>query len=246
MLNPREIIYFWSSIMQDHADFFLTTLSYQETDFIKNAQYFKNEFNRIEKDAGTDISNEYIDYICNTLNNFIDFKRNAIKRLLLCNIELGLAPTFINHMINEAMEFYRDLQKIKTKSTLDPVKENILLHMIWLPDAAGHAAAIAADLDPVEKSYIKEAQMFEKRFNDMFVKSFELGKMLERTNLKDGTLHFFNIEVEERINDFIAFLSRLKNLRIQCRILGTVKPLMLDHMIREERYYLANIRAIKK
>lgn len=245
-MNNNEIIYFWASIMQDHADFILSALSSKETEFIRNAQYFKNEFNKIEKDATLEISNQYIDYIISILNNFIDFKQSIIKRLLSCNIELGLLPSFINHMINEAFEFHRNLLKLRTTNKLEPKKENILLHSIWLPDAAGHAAIITTTLDSVEKIYIKEARMFESIFNEMFIKNFELGKMLERTGLEDGTLNYFNNEVEDRINDFIAFLNKLKNLRMQCKVMGIIKPLMLDHMIREERYFLMNIRNLKK
>ncbi len=246
MLNPSEIVYFWSSIMQDHADFFLSSLSYKETEFIKQAEYYKEEFGKLEKDANKEVIDNNIDNITNLLIHFVDFKKKAIERLLLCNIELNLAPTLINHMINEAMEFYRDLQKIKDSNGLEPLTENILLHTIWLPDAAGHAAVISDNLDPVETIYNNQATTFKKRFDELFIKSLELGKMLERTGFRNSSLEHFNFQVEELINEFIIFLNKIKNLRKQCKIIGNLDPLMVDHMIREEHYYLINIRSLRE
>jgi hypothetical protein len=154
-----------------------------------------------------------------------------------------LPPTFINHMINEALEFYQDLDKIKHRSNINLVEENILLHKIWLPDASGHAAAIAGDLDPTETIFIEEANNYKALFDNLFIKVIELGQVLDRTNLKDGNLHFFNEQVEEKINNFIIFLEKIKKLRIECKLLGVFNPLMADHMIREEYYYLVNIKS---
>ena len=69
------------------------------------------------------------------------------------SLSTSLPPTFYNHMINEAMFFYKTLKSLQTNAMLNPLLENINLHIIWLPDASGHAATIACDLDPTNKSY---------------------------------------------------------------------------------------------
>lgn len=252
MLSPAYKIYFWSGIMRDHAEFFLISLSYRESEFINAAQFFKNTFMNIGKESialKDEQSSVPIAALINKVKplllNFINFKRIATKRLLQCDIELSLPPTFINHMINEAMEFYRDLCDIETCKVMSPTAENILLHKIWLPDASGHAASIAAELDPTETMLIKESEEFKKVFDNLFIKAIELGQMLERTFLDNGSLDWLNTEVEKKIKEFICFLDKVRQLREQCKALGTLKPLIPDHMIREEKYYLASIQSLK-
>jgi hypothetical protein len=245
MLNPADKIHFWASIMQDHTDFILMNLSSKEAEFINSALYYKNEFAKIENESKQGMTGDILERVNSILLSFIDFKRLLIQKLLRCDIQFNLPPTFINHMINEAMEFHRDLQNMQARTQSDPLIENIMLHTIWLPDAAGHAAAIAANLDPVETLLIKEAKYFEETFNSLFIKSVELGKMLERTNLQDGSLQYLNQQADEQISSFIDFLDRIRKLRMRCKVLGTIDPLLPDHMIREEQYYLLNIRSMQ-
>jgi hypothetical protein len=246
MLNENEKLYFWSGIMKDHAEFFLMNLSSREEEFINTAEYFKLQFTEIQDASRNPINDQFIDRVMNLLGEFIQFKQFILRRLLTCSIEISLPSSFINHMINEAMEFFTDLNKIKRPVTIDPIRENINLHKIWLPDAAGHAASIAADLDPVEKEHIKEAEEFEKDFNCLFIKADELGKMLERTELTNGVLDYLNEQAFNKITEFIDYLGRIKNLVSQCKLLGVLKPIIPDHMIREEQYYLDNIESFKR
>lgn len=250
MLNPSEIIAFWAGIMSDHAEFMLLSLSSRETEAINTAIYYKTAFLQIEEEAKSRAMSPIADpnlisRVYPLLTGFINFKRGLIRRLLKCNIQLGLPPTFINHMINEAMEFHRDLCNIQRPMPMDPTAENVLLHKIWLPDAAGHAAAIAADLDPTEKLLIKEAEKFQKIFDNLFIKAVELGQMLERTGLSNGSLDWLNTEVEDKIYGFICYLEKIKALRQGCKAMGTIDPLIPDHMIREETYYLMNVKSFR-
>lgn len=243
-MKSNEKIYFWSTIMRDHAEFMLLTLSSRETEFVERAKIFKNIFIEIGNEVtklNDNISDSFINSIFTTVTDFINYKLEIIRRLLLCDIEINLPPTFINHMVNEAMEFIRTLQDIKTKVFNNPIAETIMLHKIWLPDAAGHAAGIASDLDPTETTAIKEAERFKEAFNNLFIKATELGIMLERTGLNDGSLTYLSEEVIERINEFIVFLNKVMVLRTQCKLLGTLNPLLPNHMIREEQYYLDSI-----
>jgi hypothetical protein len=196
-MNPNDRIYFWTTIMRDHAEFFLFSLSSREKEYINKAEYFKNIFINMENNAKRKQSSNYIrpsiDYLNNielTLEQFLEFKLDILRQLLLVNIELNLPPTFVNHMINELMRFYNELEDIKENKEIETVKEIMKLHKLWLPDASGHAASIAADLDPTEKELIKEAHYFENTFNELHIKALELNKMLDRTNLKDNSLIF--------------------------------------------------------
>lgn len=247
---PRiaQEINFWSGIMRDHGEFLLMTLSSREQQLVMTSQNFKNVFIQIHSESEELINNpneeKEIELVRRTLPviiDFINYKMMLLKRLLECNIQLNLTPTFINHMINEATEFYRTLSMIQTTVPINNVQENIFLHTIWLPDAAGHAASIAAELDPTEAIYIKQADTFKELFNNLFIKSSELEKMLPRANLDDGSLTLLNEESIQSIKSFIEFLNIIKELRSKCKVMGSLDPIMPDHMIREEEYYMSKI-----
>lgn len=248
MLRPIDEIRFWTEIMRDHGEFILTSLSYNEQEAIYSANFYKETFSRLHEQSkrmsGTDDTNAVspiLEECLNALVSFINFKRLLLGRVLTCQLNTSLPPTFYNHMINEAMEFYKALMDIKSNVQADPLLANLNLHMIWLPDAAGHAATIASDLDPVEKNLIEEAQEFEKRFNAMTIKIQELSKMLTRTSLMDGALKYMNEEAKKSIEEFIYYLDKIRKLKARCKILSVLKLLMPDHMIREENYYLHKI-----
>jgi len=246
-----EELSFWTGIMRDHTEFISTSLSSKEMELIRTAEYFKNtwmairnEVKGMEKDAPAAKVNSILSRTMTVLVNFIQYKRILLNKSLTCKIEISLPPTFINHMINEAMEFYRTLWILQSNQPLDKTAETLRLHKIWVPDAAGHAASIASGLDPIESMLIKEAEGYKKTFDDMTIKVMELGQMLERAGLKDGTLEEFNEEVVIVINSFICYLGKILELKSKCKVLAIFKPLTPDHMAREENYYLTKLGVI--
>lgn len=253
MLSPAEELRFWTAIMRDHGEFMLSSFSYNEQEAIRCACFYRDEFSRLHEQskrlAGVcdpNAINILINESMNTLLSFINFKKLLLRRLMQCQLNTSLPPTFYNHMINEAMEFYKTLVDIQCKKPVNPTLENLRLHKIWLPDAAGHAATIACDLDPIEKTLIEEAHEFEKAFNSLTIKAEELGKMLERTCLSDGALEHLNEEVKKKIGEFICYLNKIGDLRVKCKALGVLKPLVPFHMMREENYYLHKIMSFER
>ncbi|HEX3029876.1 MAG TPA: DUF2935 domain-containing protein [Clostridia bacterium] len=242
MVDLLEEIRFWTGIMRDHGEFILTSLSYNEQEAIQYSAFYKERFSQLHeaslKLTNSDDLQPIINECINTLTGFINFKRLLLSRLLQCGLNSSLTPTFYNHMINEAMDFYRTLTEIPYGLKNKTIFDIFNLHKVWLVDASGHAAILAADLDPTEKALINEARSFEKRFTNLSIKSEELGKMLVRTGLGNGHLSYFNEEVVKTMNEFISYLEKLRQLSGECRILGIIKPLTPDHMIREETHYL--------
>ncbi len=248
MLSSEEKLRFWTAIMRDHGEFILTSLSYNEQDAIKTAAYYREAFSALHEQSKLLIGkndaaalSSLIAACLNLLLGFINFKKLLLGNLLCCSLDSSLPPTFYNHMINEALEFYKTLCMLHSGYPVNPVLENLKLHKIWLPDAAGHAATIAGELDPVEKAHIHEAQQFEKSFNHLAIKADELEKMIERTCIEPNTLVHFNEEVAENLNEFICFLDKIRLLKTECKIMASFKPLVPFHMIREEVYYLQHI-----
>ncbi|WP_391207153.1 DUF2935 domain-containing protein [Psychrobacillus sp. L4] len=98
------------------------------------------------------------------------FKIFLIKEHLAGEIKTSLPPSFINHMVNEVEE------AIRVFTYLEQGQEVPLVHplhhdLLWLLDAAGHAGAIDADLDRVEKTERKRATIYKR-----------LGRFLSKSN----------------------------------------------------------------
>ncbi len=253
MFDIKKEIEFWTGIMRDHGEFQYTNLSPKEVEAIQTAAYFMNLFKALHEEAksftGEIAAQELANLVSKNmvaLGQFIQFKRVLLTKLMQCDIELGLPPSFINHMINEAMEYHRVLCMAQGTIPFNRALENIRLHKVWLPDASGHASSIAAELDPIETELIHKAEKFVKRFDLLFKKAFEMYKMFERTGLEDGGLEYFNKEVEEEIDKFICYLELVKEARGKCKVYATglTSPLLPDHMQREEKYYMYRIQML--
>lgn len=239
---------FFLQIMRDHANFILDALSPNEKKEIQYANYYMKAFEKLLERADTADSEEEINIltaeVIQFLQQFRSFKLELLARLLIDKITINMVPTFINHMINELEEY------LKISSTLSsgriPHTHEIHYHLLWLPDASGHAAFIGASLDMTEKDHICEAQDFSQKFENYYMKAIEL-----RGYMRTGIKHFpamrtFSENIEDRISLFNQFMKELKTNIAANRTLGMLKPLALEHMIREECYYLTKIVESKK
>lgn len=250
MLSPIEKMRFWTGIMRDHGEFILTSLSYNEQEAIRLANYYKEAFSALHEQSKTirenDAAalNQLLSQSMNLLLNFISFKKLLLARQLTCRLNSSLPPTFYNHMINEAIEFHNTIVRMQSNVQPNRLLENLELNKLWITDAAGHAAIIACDLDPTEKIFINEAQEFERAFNWLSLKTEELSKMLVRTGLSNGNLELLNEQAKKKLEEFICFLARIRDLKAGCKILGILKLLTPDHMLREENYYLQELAGI--
>lgn len=253
MLSPIEEMRFWTAIMRDHGEFILTSLAYNEQEAINQAMYYKDSFAKLHEyskaieSAGGNVNSlgTLIQESTALLYAFVNFKKVLLQRLLGCQLNTSLPPSFYNHMINEAVEFCKAMFNIQNNVIENPVCKNIALHRKWLPDSAGHAAAIACDLDPVEKMLKEQAMDFEKHFSELGKKADELGIMLMRTCLSNGVLEQLNKEVKMHLDEFICYLDKIRVLTAECKVLSVIKPLMPFHMMREEIYYLNNLKAVE-
>lgn len=251
--NTRENILFehrfWLQILGDHSRFIFESLAPKEQAEIERANYFIHTFDRLLEYARNNLSAEEI----NTLNqqansetqNLRQFKLHLLERHLIGKISISLPPTFINHMVNELEEYQRILEACLSDNW-PPTSHPLYYHLVWLLDAVGHADTITSHLDMVEHDYKQKSKHFTKQFEHFHLKAIELAGYL-RTNLSDfPALHRFNHQAEMEIQLFQAFLHELEELRLKDEILGTLSPLMADHMSREECYYLMKLSEVSE
>jgi len=172
----------------------------------------------------------------------------AFKEMFFVVIQLGakmisgISPTFINHMINESEDYIRIMNALLKNEM--PVTTPLQLHNLWLPDASGHAEIIDSGLDGVEKVLKERSAGYIDQFNALSYKTKQfIG--YTRTGLHDfPALDRLNEDANATTLSFMDFLQRVALLKISRRALGTLLPLMADHMFREECYYLTQLSQV--
>lgn len=235
---------FWLQIMGDHGRFIMNSLSPREKGDIEKAEAFIQIFDQLlsqvrTANAATDLSTFNRDAY-GYVTAFRAFKLQLLARLLLSKVNIMFTPTFLNHMVNELEEYMRILSALAAGQ---PVPEFDPLHhdLLWLPDAAGHAGVIASDLDMVEKRLIHKSKDFEKHFEAFYLKAIEMAGYI-RTNLREfPAFHRFHKEINLEMRLFMAFLAELEEAEITSEVLDRISPLIPDHMMREECYYLRKL-----
>jgi hypothetical protein len=233
---------FWLQILGDHARFIGNSLSPKETKDIETAQRFIAFYDQMLNQARGNVKSwaSINQTALDGTINFRAFKLNLLERMLLGQIQIAMTPTFINHMVNELEEYVRILEQLIRGN---PVPKFHPLHydLVWLADAAGHAFAIAADLDGTEKLKIHESQQFEKHFNDFYLKAVELTGYLRTLKQDYPAIFKFHQDVNLEMLVFMKFLKEIEELELSHELLSRINPLMPDHMFREECYYLTKL-----
>ncbi|MBB3111453.1 deoxyadenosine/deoxycytidine kinase [Paenibacillus phyllosphaerae] len=235
---------FWLQILGDHARFILNALSSREKQDIERAEAFKKAFDDLLEQArlngkGLSLSalNKQADEAVQALRSF---KLNLLDRRLLNQVQIALTPTFLNHMVNELEEYLKILQALIAGKDV-PIYHPLHHDLIWLPDAAGHAAAIASDLDGVEKRLMKKSKEFEKHFEQFYLKAVELTGYLRTMRQSYPSISKFHKDIDMEMNVFQGFLQEIEHLDLSAELLSRINPLMPDHMFREECYYLMKL-----
>lgn len=248
--NIRKIILFehmfWLQILGDHSRFIFNALSVKETDFIKQAGKFINLFDDLLRRSREEISNESLHELnyeaYSAAMKIRKFKLTIISKRIEEQIRINIAPTFLNHMINELDEYISILSKLINGEM--PYSRDIHLHLLWLSDAEIHGLALAGVLDMADKELIERCREYSKVFSNLYLKAIEY-KGYMRTGILDfPALKKLNFDVDDRINCFKNFLKVLEEGVLGREILGAIYPLMVNHMFREECYYLTKLSMV--
>ena len=231
---------FWLQIMGDHARFIFFSLAPNEVEYLQRAQDFIIGFDQLLDQANNTESTEALDLVTKQAFQLTmqlrEFKLLLLSLTLSSDIKIHLTSSFINDMLNELDEYITILHSLNSNH---PVLYHPLhYHLLWLPDAIGHAASVSSNIDFIEKDILDKSNYYELQFTDLYIKATMMNGYL-RTQLDNfPSLSRLNKQVEVIITSFKTFLEELRDERMNGHILGTLFPLMADHMSREECYYL--------
>jgi len=231
---------FWLQIMGDHARFVFLSLAPTESLFLVASQKFIILFDQLLERAYQQMSEVELQELnhkaYDATYRLREFKLELLSMSLTADLKSHLPSSFYNGMINELEEYLFILNSLIHGN--NPLLPPLHYHMLWLTDAVLHSATLAATLDLTEKNLIEKSNQYEIQFQNLYMKSLTLNGYL-RTQLEDfPSMEYFNIQAEKAITDFSEYLEALLDQKIDGKILGTLLPLMIDHMVREECYYL--------
>lgn len=231
---------FWLQIMGDHARFLFFSLAPNEVEFLQRSQDFIAGYDQlldlVDKASNSEELAPISEQALQLNRQFRDFLLLLLTLTLSTGIRIKLTSSFINDMLNELEEFSLVLHSFNSNNS--DLYHPLHYHLVWLKDAVGHAATVSANLDLVEKDYIDKCNYYELQFTDLYLKASMMNGYL-RTQLNNfPSLGRLNKQVEIIISSFKDFLEDLREKRINSQTLGSLSPLMADHMAREGYYYL--------
>lgn len=235
---------FWLQILGDHCRFIFTALSPKEKADIATAERLMTRFDILLGEARRPDANTFITQLTHDASHAAhelrEFKLSLLERQLAGKVDLLLTPSFVSHMVNELEEYQRILHSLREGRGV-PRFHPLHYDLLWLQDAYGHAASLAADLDFAEKPLVAKSMAFQKGFEGFYLKAVEMTGYL-RTHLKDfPALHKFHSDIDLEMKVFMHFLAELEELELSGEVLDRINPLMPDHMYREECYYLSKL-----
>lgn len=237
-------LHFWLQILENHSQFIHDSLAPNERENIETASSFKKWFEESFAVSKEPLNEQQLLSLLQqtkkTSEEIRKFKLHLIKEQLVGTIHISLTPTFINHMVNEveeAIRLFSYLEKGQKPPAVHPLHHDLL----WLLDAAGHAGAIDANLDRVEKQLKEESRDFTKDWEDFYLKAVELAGFLRTNVMKFPALDKFHDDIQLEMALFKTFLRELEEMGLKKESLGPLTPLMADHMAREESYYLLKL-----
>lgn len=239
-----EELHFWLQILGDHSRFIHDSLAPSEEKYVEVANSFKKSFDSLLLNSKKTLDEQSLVSLIQKATILSEeiraFKLMLIQEHIIGNIKISLPPSFINHMVNEVEEAIRIFSCLE-QGEMPPVVHSLHHDLVWLLDAAGHAGAIDANLDQSEKQLKYASRKFTKDWEDFYLKAVELAGYLRTNIMEFPALTRFHNDIHMEMAIFQSFLRELEELELKKETLGTLAPLMADHMAREECYYLKKL-----
>jgi len=235
---------FWMQIFGDHARFIRDSMAPAESREIDRAKQFVTVFDGLLQRARQPLSAETSEALSRDalqqMARLREFKLHLLRRHLLRELRSTLPPTFYNHMVNELEEGQRVVHCLSQEQMPAP-GHAVHQHLLWLPDASGHAGSLRSSVDLVERTIQSKCDAFTHDFDQFHLKAVELAGYL-RAHIDDfPALQRFNEEVSLEVTLFHGFLKEIEEMELTNQLLGSIAALMPDHMAREECYYLRKL-----
>lgn len=239
---------FWLRIMLEHLYIIMNALNYREVDEHRAAQSMVRGYTELLARAWEPLSDDQMKQLnedaYRITQQICKYKLHLLRRQLTQSIGLELNSGLTSRLLNEG-EWYLDILGTFLRNN-KYVVQTVPLHLLWLSDAAGHAEIIANSLNYSSQDLKEKTHSYQKEFISLFVRASELGGFLRIGEEKFPALEQFNQDVNSRLTDFTEFFVDLNAKIVSGKVPSTIAPVTLDHMYREECYYLTVLSKVSK
>lgn len=239
---------YWLQTMGDHVMIILDALSPNETEEIQAARGLITEFDGLLQEARSNITDKQVKQLngraIKAAQDLRAFQLHIMTRQITGHIDLLFSSALLNHMLNEVDEYLYILQMLDKDL---PINFHPLhLHLVYLLDGLGHTTIIQNYVSFPFRDIREHAAKFEHEFIILYNKAVEYTGYL-RTGLNDfAALNQLNIDSYENMRLFAEFSVDLMLKIREKSVLGPLNTLFLDHMYREECYYLTKLSSVTK
>ncbi len=232
---------FWLQILGDHSRFIFNSLAPTENELLAIAGNFINIFDGLLQYARTNMSADswaaFAARVMPAATSLRQFKLEIIRRHLQKKVSISLTPTFLNHMVNELDEYLQNLNYLAQRQCI-PVKSPVHHHLLWLPDATGHAEFLCCGLDASQTQFRQKAKEYRDLWSKKHSEALEYAGFLRTGIPLFPSLNMFDRDTACEMERFRKYLELLETKTLEAAVTGTFDALIPDHMAREECYYL--------
>lgn len=235
---------FWLEVLRDHCQFFRDSLALKDQALASRIDVFYQSFDHSLTEIQTkqvqfpeEATKRYRNYTV----QFIYLKQQILDQQMKGLVTMHMPPTFIDHMIREAMEYVAVIDQYLNPSPLSDAELAMHSHLLWLPDAMGHAGGIRSKLDLQEFEQFEIASEWVNQFQILYLHALEMATKFRTRSVKIPSVNRFTRLSADKITEFRQYLLALKELIEEREVLSTLHPLMPDHMARESLYYCEKI-----
>lgn len=235
---------FWLEVLRDHSQFIRDSLAPNEQTLVSQIDAFYQLFDHALAEVRT-VQVHYQEEATKRFRNytvqFIYWKQQVLEQQMNSLVTMHLPPTFLDHMIREATEYVSVIDRYLNPAPLSASALIMHSHLLWLPDAMGHAGGIRSKLDLQEFEQYEIASEWVDQFQSLYLHALEMAtKVRTRAEKIPSFIRFTRLSAD-KITVFRKYLLELKELIEEREILSTLHPLMPDHMARESYYYCEKI-----
>jgi len=236
---------FWLRIMKEHSLFLRLGFPCNETKLIQIAQNFESRFAELEEKSlclrpDSDVS-KLAQESLKVVLEIIQFKTLVLDRIIECNLGGTNFPLLVDHIRREAIRFAINIIRLCRGELMTPTEELLHDEVFWLRIMADHAKFIKHLLDPSERKFISQTQMFSDTFDELRCQAEDFESILEITPRPLPSLLRFTGDIIEAGTDIRNFKAAATQLLNECKILSIIPPLLADHVRREADRFLQDI-----
>lgn len=213
-----EIAY-WSLIQGDHCRFIVDSLGKNE---ILQLEIFKDLQNAFDSDQS-------LENMQSLASDMFKALSNLLNEMSLKSVKIALSSSFIVHLIGETEQMI---------SILSGNEQDLNYAELCTVDSREHLLFTIGDMDPIfDSDTVRKLKKLEKKVNCLI----DATRKVSYINVDNNYSFLLNEHIFHHCSEVLTMFA---NLRLKCMdatILGRVTVLALDHMYREECYYLGKL-----